>query len=611
MGEVTGSGKVTLRMISDTTRTFRCMMRTTPLNSMALALSLALVACAGSGTATETSNTTTKPSVTETTAPVERVDPADLEWSDADVTRITFATSTISATSSDVDVTGTTATITSAGKYRLSGDLADGQVVVNAPGGEVRILLDGVSIHNDSGPALVVLEAERTLITLGDASENTLTSGSTYSANNVDLNATLYSKRDLVIGGNGALRVVAEFDDGITSTKDLTIVSGTYVVDAADDGIRGKNHLVIEDGTFTVTAGGDGFKADNSEDPDLGHLTILDGGFNVEAAGEGLTAANSLTIQSGEFEIVTTGAGTVTSAKGFKAGTDLTVVGGVVVIEAVDDAVHSNGNVTIKGGSLTLSTDDDGVHADGELTIEDGVVDVVRSYEGLEGSVITINGGEISIVSSDDGINVAGGVDGSGESNPGGSFGPPGRPGPQGQPGRSGPPGGGGEAADENLWLYVRGGTVIVDADGDGIDVNGYWEMSGGLVVIHGPTARMNGAIDYNGTFEISGGTLLAVGSSGMAQAPSPSSSQPFLSVQFGSATTDTIEIQDSKGAVLVTFAPRKSYESVVFSSPDLVSGATYEFFQGAVGSGTSIGGMYPSSSSAGSHVGSGQARGG
>jgi hypothetical protein len=161
-------------------------------------------------------------------------------------------------------------------------------------------------------------------------------------------------------------------------------------------------------------------------------------------------------------------------------------------------------------------TGDDGMHADAALTINGGAVTIPTSYEGLESAVITINAGDINVTSSDDGINVAGGTDGSG-----GMAGP-------GRGGRG--QGGPGAQSSETFtytgsyYLYINGGTITVNAGGDGLDANGAIEMTGGLVVVNGPTEQMNGALDYDGTFNISGGTLIAVGSAGMAQAPSAGS---------------------------------------------------------------------------------------
>jgi len=133
----------------------------------------------------------------------------------------------------------------------------------------------------------------------------------------------------------------------------------------------------------------------------------------------------------------------------------------------------------------------------------------------LESAVITINTGDIQINASDDGINLASGADGSGMNTdmPGGGG------------GKHGGPGQDMFAESGSYYLYINGGTILVDADGDGIDSNGSIEMTGGTMVVNGPTNSANGALDYMGTRNISGGYFIAAGSSGMAQAPSNSSS--------------------------------------------------------------------------------------
>lgn len=77
-----------------------------------------------------------------------------------------------------------------------------------------------------------------------------------------------------------------------------------------------------------------------------------------------------------------------------------------------------------------------------------------------------------------------------------------------------------------SIMPVIKGGKLTVDARGDGLDSNGSIEMSGGVVIVNGPTENMNGALDYDGSFLISGGTLVAAGSAGMAQEPSVDSSQ-------------------------------------------------------------------------------------
>lgn len=77
--------------------------------------------------------------------------------------------------------------------------------------------------------------------------------------------------------------------------------------------------------------------------------------------------------------------------------------------------------------------------------------------------------------------------------------------------------------------MTINGGTLVVNASGDGLDSNGSIEMNDGTVVVNGPTDSMNGTLDYDSTFNMNGGPLIGAGSSGMAMSPSSTSVQSFL----------------------------------------------------------------------------------
>lgn len=44
--------------------------------------------------------------------------------------------------------------------------------------------------------------------------------------------------------------------------------------------------------------------------------------------------------------------------------------------------------------------------------------------------------------------------------------------------------------ADESCVLTINGGTVTINADGDGIDSNGYFYINGGTVYVEGPESK-------------------------------------------------------------------------------------------------------------------------
>ena len=533
------------------------------------------------------------------------MDESDDEWDPADEISVSLADNAINSDSGDVTVNGSVATIGAPGTYRLSGTLSNGQIVVHSEGdGLVRLILDGVDIYNATGAAIYVEDAEKVIVYLASGSENYLSDGHSYQLldpESDEPNATLFSKADLTLDGTGSLMVTANYNDAIASKDGLIVNNGNLTLIAVDDGLRGKDYVVIRSATLTIEAGGDGIKSDETGDTSLGWIIIESGTLNIRAGMDAIDAETAVTVDGGSLTLVA-GEGTAAtydsdvSMKGIKAAALITINGGTFNIQSTDDALHSNDTIVINAGDFTIASGDDGIHADTALTIEEGTVTITESYEGLESATITINAGQISIASSDDGINLAGGVDGSGVF---GDMG--GAPG-----GRNGGPGMDFFGGSGDYNLYINGGTVYVNAGGDGLDSNGSITMTGGTVVVNGPTNDGNGAIDYMGSFSVSGGTLLAAGSSGMAQAPDGNSSQPSLLIYFGTtyAAGTPVSVVNSAGENVVTIVPSKQYSSLVVSSPNLVLGETYTIYVGGdVGTPDALGFAVGSAASGGTAV--------
>ena len=253
------------------------------------------------------------------------------------------------------------------------------------------------------------------------------------------------------------------------------------------------------------------------------------------------------------------GSDSETGTKGLKSSGNITVSGGSITITSTDDGIHANGSITVTGGTFRLSTDDDGFHADDTLTVSDGDITVLQSYEGLEGHLIYINGGTISVTASDDGINANGG-DSAG-------FG---RMPVQTNTGSSSLP-----------VLKISGGTLYVNADGDGLDSNGDLIVEGGNIIVDGPANGGNGALDYGsengGSIICRGGTILAIGASGMAESFGNDSLQCSFMHNFSGtmAAGAQIAITDENGKIISEHRSAKAFNSIVFSSPELVLGST------------------------------------
>ncbi|KQY79987.1 dockerin type 1 [Paenibacillus sp. Root52] len=651
--------------------------------------------------ATTTTGTTKTVSVSEQTSVKFAdlvsldVDDTNVSWTEADSTIIKLNGTTAAVTGSGAKVANGTVTISEAGTYVLSGELTDGQIVVNvADKGVVHLVLNGTKIHDNDSAGIYIQKAGKAVITLEKGTKNEVSDGKTYvyaDDTTDEPDAAIFSKADLTFNGTGQLTVTGNYNEGITSKDDLKVISGTINVKAADDGIKGKDMVAIQAGTITIDAAGDGIKSTNDTDTSKGFVAIADGTFNIESGSDGIQAETALVTDGGTYNIVTAGgsanapakveerpfggggggfgggtpptdmgtpptdmgtppdgerpadmpdntganaaadtnntaasnsANTATttesnadadtatttteeesiSAKALKAGTDLTVNGGTYTIDSMDDSLHSNNNVTVNDGTFSLKSGDDGIHADQALTINGGEITIANSYEGLEGAVITLNDGNVDVTASDDGVNAAGGEEttttATAEASPNTDTTATTSTTDQTSTNaaqQNGAPGGMPGESSGNNELHINGGSLTVNAGGDGLDANGSIYMTGGTVIVNGPTDNGNGALDYDGSFEMSGGYLIAAGSSGMAQGTSDSSTQNAIVMTFPATQKagTLVHVEDSEGNSILTFAPAKDYQSVVISSPDLEADGSYVIYSGGTSTGTAVDGLY------------------
>ena len=420
----------------------RIFSRTSPHNVAlktsvaALALALSLAGCssgtttnaittqstttteaASEATATDNTATDTESDTTDATAVVvadataitedTHYDADDLTWDPAEEIAVTLADGASSAGGDGATVDGDTITITTAGTYRLSGNLTNGQVVV-AAGEEdvVRIILDGVELTSSTGSPFVVSSANEALVYLEDGSTNTLTDADSYADTGADApNAALYSMADLTIAGGGGLAVTGNTNNGIVSKDGLVLAAGDVTVEAVDDGIEGKDYIALLGGTYNVTAGGDGVKSTNEDEDGRGWFTVYGGQLVVSSGDDGVKAATILTVNAGTVNVTD-------SVEGAEAQ-HITVNGGAVDVTSSDDGVNASGGssgttsggggmgggsmaagdytVNVTDGTLPRAPEGDGLNANGDASITGGIV-VGNGPPGQGNGALDVNG---------------------------------------------------------------------------------------------------------------------------------------------------------------------------------------------------------------------------
>ena len=606
--------------------------------SIILAFMLILCLLSGCGKDTENKTKNENQDGTSSAAPVE----VDLSKNDADMfterdnktdydesKAVAIKLNGTSATSSSnsVKISGSKITITEEATYVVSGELTDGMLIVNAPDtAKLQIVFNGVNITSKTSAALYILEADKVFLTLADGTDNTLANGGSFIAiddNNID--SALFSKQDLTLNGKGSLTVTSPAGHGVVAKDDLVITDGTYTVNSASHGLDANDSVRIAKATLTIDAGKDAIHCENNDDTSKGFIYISSGNIKGEAEGDGIAASAYMQIAGGTIEFLVGGGAensskassdnfggfmgggygggrpgqmrpdsmessstttdeNSTSMKGLKAANSLLVSGGNITINSADDSVHSDVSVIINGGTFDIASGDDAIHAEETLTVTAGNINITECYEGLEALHIDVQGGDIKLKASDDGLNAAGGTDQSGTT--GGRDGMFGGGAPGGMGG--GKPGGGhggmggGMSANSNGSIKISGGTLYINASGDGIDANGTLEINGGHTTVVGPTRGDTATLDYDKSATVSGGTFIGTGAQGMAQTFS-NSEQGVIALSVGNQSANTnITIKDKSGNTILSYAPELSFAVVIFSSSDIKSGETYTI---AVGS--------------------------
>lgn len=527
---------------------------------------------------------------------------------------ITLSGSTAQSNGSGVSINNATVTISKEGCYLISGELEDGQIIVDAGDSDkVQLVLDNASIHCSTGSAILVRNADNVKVTLAADSENELSDGTEYQTDNDNPDAALCSKDDLVINGSGSLTVQGNYKHGIAGNDDLVITGGRLTVNSLSHALRGKDSVAILDGTFVLTSQKDGIQASNTEDSTKGWVQIDGGNFTIQSSGDGIQAETNLSIYDGSFTI-TSGDGAVNGADhtenrgggfGRPGGNRPDSANGQTSPEMSSQPAEcgqtpsempsqpaegeqsSSGNESDYSELIfdpddfdDTSTDDSdttvstkGIKAGNALLIQQGTFVIDSADDAIHSNYsVTIDGGSFQLSSGDDGIhaeaylNINGGTTTIAESYEG----------------------------LEAAQIHISGGTTQVSSSDDGLNATGgsSFELVDGLLVLKDisssdteqtfggrggmfevedncditisggnltVTTSNGDGIDSNGSLNVSGGTVLVFGSSSGGEGAldytgSSSISGGTLVALGSSGMAQSMEPDDSHATLMVTW---------------------------------------------------------
>lgn len=303
---------------------------------------------------------------------------------------------------------GKTIEINEAGVYVLTGSAENCTVkIAAAEDAKVELVLDNVTITNESFPAVYLVSADKLFITTAEGSENTLAVTDSFTSDgNTNTDAVIFAKDDVVFSGLGTLTVKSAEGNGISGKDDLKFTGGSYAITAEDDGIEANDSIAICGGSFTITAE-DGLHAENDDDDSQGWIYIANADIKIDAASDAIHATTVVQIDSGDI--------TVSGYEGIE-GTVIQINGGAMNVTGQDDGINAGAKskaygvlIEINGGEISVSVgngDTDAIDSNGDITVNGGTVSVTTpgssfDYDGkatYNGGTIIINGVEVNAI---------------------------------------------------------------------------------------------------------------------------------------------------------------------------------------------------------------------
>jgi hypothetical protein len=458
----------------------------------------------------------------------------------------------------------------SGGKLTLASTAQDVKAI-NAAG--TVSLTGGATSITVSGNASKGIKADGT-VTLSGGTLDVTTSGgvlleSSGSGYDPSYCTAIKSDVDVLVSGAGVtITASGVANKGISVDGNLSITSGTVKITDSGSGTTYKNSSGVTD-SYSATC----LDAD-------GNISITGGTITCSASGTGgktIKADGNVVIgdasNSPTISLTTTGTKFAVSSSG--SGQNASVD------YCHPKTITCDGSTTIKNGNITISSTDDGIHSEVALTITGGTTNITKSVEGIESKTISMEGGVVTIVASDDGVNATAGTTS------------------------------GGTESDDGSYFYMKGGVLVSSAtEGDAVDSNGKFLMTGGVLATYGPSNNTNEDLDVNGSLTVNGGILFGACSNSQMFEGTVSATEYGAILKASSAVSTAgsyFRIQDANGADLGTFITPRSAYYFHFFSPSVAKNTTYYVYTG----GTYTGGTTTGSATSGAYCTGGTYSGG
>ena len=489
---------------------------------------------------------------------------AQTSYDESRAAQITLTDQTATVTGQGASFSGQTLTITQGGTYVLTGSGKNIKLVVEAADtDQVHLVFQNLTLEGE-GALLRINKAQEVVISLTEGSQNALTESQ--ASDDEEVKATIHSQVPLTLNGTGNLTLTALTKNALEVEDDLKVLGGTYTVKAANHGFKAEGALAIEAATLTIEAGKDGLHAEHDETTERANISLNPTQLSIAAIEDGVDAGKELTIKGGTITVSQ-------SEEGLEARV-IRQLGGDVTIKSSDDGV----NASTGSSSKTSDTSTTSKTSDANTTSNTADTSSSASQATTDSATASIAASQATAtpVATSQADQANKDKNQTPPAPPAGQAPPQGGQPPQNGQGPGGMPPGGQEESDPSLQIILEGGTLTIDAEGDGIDSNGTVTINGGSLVVNGSIQGGNGPLDASGDITITGGTVWALGTSDMLQGFAQGSTQASITANIAGTAGQTLIILDANGKEVARQTASKDFQAVIMSSADLVDGQTY-----------------------------------